>query len=298
MDEGLGAASRTKYMTHARSTWFGEQHGMTGSGIWADSEDCSGADAFGTVYADDRRTVAASGLFDAAWYLAANPDIGAGRADPLEHFLARGWREGRSPNRYFDTKWYLQQNPDVARAGRNPLRHYIVSGEAEGRSPGPFFELAWYATQHRAEPGQTLLAHYLRHRADGDVSPLPEFGSSFYLATYPDVAAAGVDPFEHFLLYGFREGRDPSPDFDTKFYLRRYLDGGVGENPLLHYREHRDQLRLHTKPPAADIGVFEEVKKFARAGPDFEDFHALPRGTVRRAKVLAYYLPQFHAVVE
>jgi hypothetical protein len=143
-----------------------------------------------------------------------------------------------------------------------------------------------------------LLAHFLRHRTAGGVSPLPEFDPAFYLARYPDVAAAGVDPFEHFLLYGFREGRDPSADFDTKFYLHRYLDGETDENPLLHYRAHRHQLRLRTKPAHTDTGVFEEVKKFVRPGPDFEQPHTLPAAVARRAKVLAYYLPQFHAVPE
>ena len=41
------------------------------------------------------------------------------------------------------------------------------------------------------------------------VNPVPEFDAAFYLSRHPDVAAAGIDPFEHYLLYGFREGRDP-----------------------------------------------------------------------------------------
>ena len=266
------------------------------SGIWADSEPCSVGEALGIVYADDVRIIAQSGLFDAGFYRDNTPDLG--EADPLEHFITVGWREGRQPNRYFDTRWYLQQNQDIARAGANPLRHYILVGEAEGRAPSPVFDLAWYAKRHRAEPEKTLLAHFLGHRFDGSVSPIPEFDAAFYLARYADVAAARVDPFEHYLLYGYREGRDPSASFDTKFYLHRYLDGETAENPLLHYRAHRHHLRLHTKCTRTDTGVFEEVRKFVRPGPEFEQPHALPAEAVRRAKVLAYYLPQFHAVPE
>ena len=37
----------------------------------------------------------------------------------------------------------------------------------------------------------------------------PAFDKTFYLTTYPDVAAAGVDPLEHYLQHG-AEGRLPN----------------------------------------------------------------------------------------
>ena len=43
----------------------------------------------------DRELVAAE--FDAGFYLAANPDVARVGADPLEHFLAHGWREDATP---------------------------------------------------------------------------------------------------------------------------------------------------------------------------------------------------------
>jgi glycosyltransferase involved in cell wall biosynthesis len=272
---------------------------LSGHKSWADIDAWSTGAASGMA----GRTVGAamlrdSGLFDGIWHCQTYPDIAASDIDPAEHFYAYGWREGRRPNPYFDTDWYLRRNPDVAEAGINPLLHYILAGEAEGRAPAAHFDLAWYATQHQADPGQTLLAHFLRQRCAGGVSPLPEFDAGFYLSRYSDVAAAGVDPFEHYLLYGYREGRDPSADFDTRFYLHRYLDGETGQNPLMHYRETRHLLRLHTRPPTADYGVFEELRKFTRPGPDFEDVQPLPSTAHHRAKVLAYYLPQFHAIRE
>ncbi len=39
--------------------------------------------------------------FDAAFYLRHNPDVAAARLDPLAHFLAIGWREGRDPSAEF-----------------------------------------------------------------------------------------------------------------------------------------------------------------------------------------------------
>ena len=176
-----------------------------------------------------------SGLLDAAWYRAAGEAL-ATDCDPALHFLEDGWREGRWPNPYFDTNWYLRENPDVARAGMNPLLHYIATGEAAGRNPCAYFDLGWYGARHVPDPGRTLLAHFLERRHTGRVSPIAEFDPAFYLARYPDIAAAGVDPFEHFLRYGYIEGRDPSADFDTRLYAAIHLDGGTGENPLLHRR--------------------------------------------------------------
>ena len=43
------------------------------------------------------------------------------------------------------------------------------------------------------------------------------FLSDFYLAAYPDVAAAGSDPWEHFSKHGIFEGRAPSPYLDPAF---------------------------------------------------------------------------------
>src|SRR5438874_98884 len=59
---------------------------------------------------------------------------------------------------------------------------------------------------------------------------------TWYLRTYPDVAAAGVDPVEHYLREGWREDRDPRPDFSTSGYLdaNKQAEG----NPLLHYLRH------------------------------------------------------------
>ena len=245
---------------------------------------------------DDRAALQASGLFDAAWYRATYPDIAA--LDGLTHFCAHGWKEGRRPNAYFATDWYLRENQDVQRSGANPVLHYLRFGEAGGRAPAPFFDLVWYRTVHQAAVGETLLAHFLARRLSGEVSPLPEFDPVYYLTTYPDIAAAGVDPFEHYLFWGYREGRNPSAKFDTRYYQRRYLDGELEENPLLHYRQVRNVLKVHPMPSASETGVFAAVRQFSRAGPQFEAFRPLPLHVRRQAKLLAYYLPQFHPIAE
>jgi hypothetical protein len=62
------------------------------------------------------------------------------------------------------------------------------------------------------------------------------FDGNWYLAAYPDVAASGMDPAQHYLRYGAAEGRNPGPRFSTRTYLERYPDvARAGMNPLLHY---------------------------------------------------------------
>ena len=88
------------------------------------------ADAISKAESD---AAVASG-FDAAFYLAANPDVAASGMDPMAHFLATGWLEDRDPTAAFSVRDYLDANPDVAAAGLNPFAHYQIAGRAEGRA--------------------------------------------------------------------------------------------------------------------------------------------------------------------
>lgn len=90
---------------------------------------------------DDCACIAASGLFDPAYYVADNPDIAAAGVDPLLHYVLYGWREHRNPSTDFSTANYLAADPALAASGLNPLVHYIRYGIAEGRSPKPAGEV-------------------------------------------------------------------------------------------------------------------------------------------------------------
>ena len=63
------------------------------------------------------------------------------------------------------------------------------------------------------------------------------FDSNYYLAENPDVAAAGVDPYQHYIDDGWHEGRNPDQYFDTNYYLAQNPDvAASGMDPLLHYQ--------------------------------------------------------------
>ena len=62
------------------------------------------------------------------------------------------------------------------------------------------------------------------------------FDEAYYLEQNIDVAKAGMDPLDHFILYGAAENRRPCAEFDTRFY-REQMSGSkaASENPLLNY---------------------------------------------------------------
>jgi hypothetical protein len=77
------------------------------------------------------------------------------------------------------------------------------------------------------------------------------FDAAFYLERYPDLAAANVHPFAHYLLHGAAEGRKPNPWFDPDYYLarspqaRRRVDLN-GRDPFVDFLEHG--AKEHSSP--------------------------------------------------
>ncbi len=228
-----------------------------------------------------------SGLFDGAWFAGRNADLAGTSHEPLVHWHRYGWQENRWPNPYFDPAYYRRRHPDCT---GNPLLHYIQTGEAEGNRPVPYFDPAWYRSQYSVAPGELCLAHYLRHCRTGRVNPIPEFDAAFYLRINPDVAAAGMDPMDHYLVQGYREGRLPSPGFDPRRLGSRMLD----PNPLLALLRWREEAGFDRGAP----NIADEVRRTTRANPEFEAVLPLLPGLPVRAKLLAYYLPQYHSVPE
>jgi glycosyltransferase involved in cell wall biosynthesis len=239
-----------------------------------------------------------SGLFMPGWYIGQHRELAGRGGDGVEHFCNAGWREGANPNPYFDTAWYLASYPEIAGAGINPLLHYIAFGEAEGRNPSARFDTGWYRATHGLGPKDGCLRHFLERRETGQVSPVPVFDPAFYLNSNPDVARSRIDPFEHFCVFGVKEGRNPAAVFDLKFYQRRYGAQLEGQNPLLHYLANRDSQPGLATRAEEEKQVAAMVRRATRPAPHFEEFVPAPAGTARRAKLLAYYLPQFHPVAE
>lgn len=88
-------------------------------------------------------------------------------------------------------------------------------------------------SSHRKD-SLALIKLALKSRAYREISLSSFFDRDWYLKTYHDVAAAGVDPVLHYLKHGAMEERNPAPNFDANWYLQTYPEVR-GQNPLLHF---------------------------------------------------------------
>ncbi|MEZ5830439.1 MAG: glycosyltransferase [Dongiaceae bacterium] len=132
------------------------------------------------------------------------------------------------------------------------LTHLRVPAWLQSRAPyamyviraSGLFDVAWYLDSYPdvADRGVDPLEHYVRYGAREGRDPNRLFSSSWYLANNPDVAESGLNPLVHFILKGSAEGRSPGPFFDTKWYLDANPDVVMaGVDPLLHFLRHGAQ---------------------------------------------------------
>ena len=182
-------------------------------------------------------------FIDARFYLENNADVAASGIEASLHYAKYGWREGRDPSPSFSTHGYLSTHPAVALTGTNPLLHFIQQGDTV---PVP------------EPPEDTLdLAEEIAIVAE-------HLDTRFYAASYPSATARAMTPAEHFCRIGWREGNDPAPDFSTSYYLLTNPDiKDSGINPFWHYLiAGRDEGRLPTHPGGWQHGVLSRQTTF------------------------------------
>lgn len=80
-------------------------------------------------------------------------------------------------------------------------------------------------------------AAIVRSHAERQLLEVSEFfDAKFYLDRYTDVAKAKIDPLDHYVNHGWREGRRPSEAFDPSWYHNEYPDViELNVNPVIHY---------------------------------------------------------------
>jgi len=202
-------------------------------------------------------------LFDADFYLRDNLDVAEAGRNAWVHYVRFGFKEGRRPNPLFDTSWYLQQNPDVAASGENPLEHYVTKGADQGCNPNPLFDGNWYRRQN------------------------------------PEVDEQLLNPLVHYIQVGWKKGYHPGPNFDRARYVQEHVipDGmDPFEHCLLHPSIGVPSALLADSEP---IALRRQASYFMNPGPGFEVVDgSIIGGAEPKAKVVAFYLPQFHQVPE
>ena len=139
-----------------------------------------------------------------------------------------------------------------AKRGRNGASWTTPFSEsrraARALSKSGLIDATWYLREYPdvAASGRSPAEHYVEEGYARGYQPNPFFDTRWYLERNEDVRQSGKNPLLHYLQYGFREGRDPGPNFQTNFYLEANPDVRTsGKNPLAHYlRYGRHEGRL------------------------------------------------------
>lgn len=101
----------------------------------------------------------------------------------------------------FNKEFYLQRYPDIREAGLDPWGHFLATGWQENRVVCP--TAAWLRESYDV--------NLLRIKGFEKIIKFAFlkfcFDDSWYLQEYPDVAAAQLNPWLHFVKYGKKEGR-------------------------------------------------------------------------------------------
>jgi lipopolysaccharide biosynthesis protein len=100
------------------------------------------------------------------------------------------------------------------------------------------FDAGWYVSSYGQDiaTGVNPFSHYIRNGISRGFNPHPLFDSDWYLSRNPDVQQSGVHPLYHYVLYGGKEKRSPHPLFDANWYVKRNPDALSDEfTPLEHF---------------------------------------------------------------
>jgi hypothetical protein len=166
----------------------------------------------------ERENTWPSAHFDPEWYreeYALNE-----HESPLGHYLRNRLAGGYSPLPVFDVAEYLASHPECLTAAQDPYFHWRAQPKAVVQPPPP--EHSPLAAVLRLVGGNletwkipdTVSAEALKQLLRLFIPFIP-FDETWYCKSYPDVASAVrchviSSGHQHFIDYGFFEGRSPS----------------------------------------------------------------------------------------
>lgn len=170
--------------------------------------------------------IEASGIVDREWYIEQYPDVRRARIDPVLHFAKYGIAEGRQPNPWFTGRWYgpVEHRDETSPNEAEPPHWSTAETEVAEIEHSGVFDSEWYLAEYPylAAANMDPVAHFARYGIHENLWPNPLFSPSWYRAKHPEVATSGLDPVSHYIRQGARRGLDPHPLFDSRFYLSNH----------------------------------------------------------------------------
>lgn len=167
-----------------------------------------------------------------------------------QELSARAERVAELESELADTRSRLHERNDEVRTLSGSLRHYQEVADHSARTIEAMRRsVSWRVTQPLRlvgagarvllRPVARLRAYIKRYTDYRALQDCPLFDADWYVAQYPDIDRNAIHPLRHYVVHGWREGRDPGPEFDGAYYRQRYPDvAALQEAPLLHYWRH------------------------------------------------------------
>jgi len=126
---------------------------------------------------------------------------------------------------YFDYEFYaLWLGSQVSSDEFATRNHFRKIGYSAGASPTRYFSSDFYLFQCRESKIKlprkvNPFQHYLDYGWKLGFDPHPLISNKYYLQRYPDVEHANIEPIFHFVNNGLREGRNLTPWYNQEFEL-------------------------------------------------------------------------------
>jgi hypothetical protein len=131
------------------------------------------------------------------------------------------------------------------------------------------FDEDWYMLQYPDVliDGFRPIVHWMLRGWREGRNPNPLFFTAWYRNKYPQVSAADRDPLSHYVTEGAMAGCDPNPLFDSSWYLQQYPDVAAQHvNLLAHYIHLGWKEGRDPHPDFSTRGYIEENQQVARQG--------------------------------
>jgi lipopolysaccharide biosynthesis protein len=166
-----------------------------------------------------------------------------GYPHPVYRGAMLGWDNSPRKEAYhswygFSPEWYyrwLRYNIEYTRKKHAPEDRFIFINAwnewAEGTylEPDRLFGYTNLNATSKALFDMPLTTSISKGEDMENVDASPWFDRQWYLNTFQDVTASGMDPLEHFAVAGWKEGRSPSEYFPSGVYL--FFNPGAKQNP-------------------------------------------------------------------
>lgn len=187
--------------------------------------------------------------FNTEFYLLTHEDVAESGECPLVHYVREGKEMGRGISsdvtdykkwkrrKFFSrflTFWmpkgmrnrWRQRMCDERFFQKDSFAHSTLARRYRRIDKSGYFDKKWYAKKYLKENVSRMdpLLHYLIVGWEKGFAPSAKFNPTLYYANNPDLAEAGVQPLEHYLDYGRKEGRGfPSEESERRFVLWNFF---------------------------------------------------------------------------